>query len=63
MVAQYIATRTILDLCDRSARIPGVWVSRWWWEQDGLGLERAKERAVAKSDGEEAQSEEEVLEK
>ena len=28
-VAQYIATRLILDLCERSVWRPGVWVS-WW---------------------------------
>ena len=31
-VAQYIVTRPIIDLCERSARRPGVWVYRWWWE-------------------------------
>ena len=38
-VAQYIATRPIMDLCERSARRPGVRVYRGWWEQDGLYLE------------------------
>ena len=52
-VTQYIMTRPILDLCDWSARRPGVWVSWRWWEQDGLDLKREKERAAAKSDGEE----------
>ena len=31
-VAQYIATRPILDLCERSTRQPGARVSRHWWE-------------------------------
>ena len=31
-VTQYIATRPILDLCERVARRPGAWVSRRWWE-------------------------------
>ena len=57
-VTQYIETRPILDLCERSARRPGVWVSQQWWEQDGLDLEGAKKRAAAESDGEEAISEE-----
>ena len=38
MVAQYIATRPILDLCERSAQRPGERVYRRWWEQDGLDL-------------------------
>ena len=60
-VAHYIATRLIMDLCEQSARRPGVWVSRRWWEQDVLGLEGGKEKALAELDGEEAQSEEEGL--
>ena len=46
-VTQYIATRLILDLCERSARRPGVRVPRRWWKQDGLDLEGAKKRAVS----------------
>ena len=61
-VAQYIATRLIMKLCERSAWRPGVWVYRWWWDQDGLDLEGAKERAAAEPDREEAQREEEGLE-
>ena len=62
-VTQYIVTRLILDLCEQSARRLGVWVSRRWWEQYGLDLEGAKERAAAESDREEAQIEEEGLAK
>ena len=53
-VAQYIATRPILDLCERSAWRSGARVSRRWWEQDGLYLEGSKKRAetAAESDGE-----------
>ena len=63
MSAQYIATRPILDLCERSVRRPGVLVSQRWWEQDGLDLEGAKKRAeaAAESDGEEAICEEEGM--
>ena len=46
-VAQYIATRPILDLCERSVLRPGVRVSWRWWEQDGLDLEGVKKRAAA----------------
>ena len=45
-VAQYIATRPIMDLCERSTRRPGARVSRWWWEKAGMDLEGAKKRAT-----------------
>ena len=51
--AQYIATRPILDLCERFVWRPGAWVSQRWWEQEGIDLEGEKERAVVESDGEE----------
>ena len=57
-VAQYIVTRPILDIYERSARRPGTWLSWRWWEQEGLDLEGGKERASAELEGEEAQSEE-----
>ena len=50
MVAQYISTRMILDLCEQFNRRPGAWVSRRWWEQDCLYLEGAKNSAAAESD-------------
>ena len=43
-VAQYIATLLILDLCKRSIRRLGAWVSRRWWDQEGLYLEGGRER-------------------
>ena len=46
-VAQYIATRPILDLCERSTRRPGARVSRRWWEQADLDLEGEKKMAAA----------------
>ena len=46
MFAQYIATRPILDLCQRSARRPGARVSWRWWEQAVIDLEGAKKRAA-----------------
>ena len=55
-VAQYIATRMILEICERFARRPWARVSQQWWEQSGLDLEGGKEKsaaAVADSDGEE----------
>ena len=59
MVAQYIATRPILDLCERATRRPGARVSRRWWEQDGIDLEGAKKRAVETTTRSEPDSEEE----
>ena len=45
-VAQYIATRPILDLSERFARSPRERVSILWWEQAGLDLEGSKKRAL-----------------
>ena len=45
-VARYIATRPILDLCERSAQRTGARVSLRWWKQDGLDLEGAKKMEV-----------------
>ena len=43
---QYIATRPIMDLCERSTRRPGTRVSRRWWYQAGIKLEGEKKRAA-----------------
>ena len=37
-VAQYITTRPIMDLCERSVQRPVTWVSQRWWDQEGLDL-------------------------
>ena len=42
MVAQYIVTRPIMDICERSARRLGARMSRQWWEQAGPYLKGAK---------------------
>ena len=41
-VTQFIATRTILDLCLVEERRMGSRVANWWWEQDGLNLEEMR---------------------
>ena len=46
---QYIATRTILDLCERYVRRPGAWVLHRWWDQEGIVLEGGMERLEAAS--------------
>ena len=63
MVAQYITTRPILDLYERSAWRPGARVSQRWWEQDGLDLEGVTKRAAAaaESDREGTIGEEDVI--
>ena len=45
-VAQYILTRPIMNLCERSTWRPGVRVSRRWWEQVGIDFDGAKKRAA-----------------
>ena len=37
-VAQYIATRPVLDLCKDTVQRSGLWVARRWWEKEGLYL-------------------------
>ena len=44
-VAQFIATRPILDLCEKANRRPGARVARRWWEQTGIDWKGARERA------------------
>ena len=50
-VAQYIATRSLLDLCEGLERAPGVRVGMWWWEQAGLDLDEAREAAAPEGGG------------
>ena len=45
-VLQSIATQSILDLCEETERTPGVWVGMPWWEQAGIDLAGARERAT-----------------
>ena len=46
MVAQYIATRPILDICERATQRDGARVSRRGWYQEGINLKAAKEKAA-----------------
>ena len=36
--AQYIAMRPILDLCEETLHITGMWVMKMWWEKKILDL-------------------------
>ena len=46
MVVQYIVTRQILDLCEETVRMPGMWVGKRLWEQEGLDLAGAMAAAA-----------------
>ena len=52
-VVQYIAARTILDLCEKTLQRPGYWIARIWWDQEGLDLAGAREMVAAAADREE----------
>ena len=45
-VGQYIVTRPIMDLYERTAQRLGARMSRQWWEQDGTDLDKVKGRAA-----------------
>ena len=42
MVAQYISTRPILDLCKGNKQIGGARVAMRWWDQKGIEWEKGK---------------------
>ena len=42
MVAHYIATQSLLDLCEGLERDPGAQVGMQWWEQEGIDLAGAR---------------------
>ena len=46
-VAQFIATRQILGLCDMAERRRGTRVPQRWWEQSGIDWRLAREKAAA----------------
>ena len=58
-VVQYIAARTILDLCEKTLQRPGYWIARIWWDQEGLDLSGAREMVAAATDREEGREGEE----
>ena len=49
IIAQYIATRPILDLCERSVWRPRACFYWRWWDQEGIDLEGERGRAAAAS--------------
>ena len=46
-VAQFIATRPILGLCEVAEQRRGTRVPQWWWEQSGIDWSLAREKAAA----------------
>ena len=46
VVAQYIATLLLLDLCKATERKQRAWVGIWWWEQAYIDLEGSREMAA-----------------
>ena len=45
-VAQYIATRPLLDICEGTTQIGGARMSMRWWDQKGMDWEKAKSRGA-----------------
>ena len=45
-VAQYIATRPLLDLCEGTTQLGGARVEMRWWDQKGIDWEKAKARGA-----------------
>ena len=57
-VAQYIATRTIMDLCLAAERRMGMRLSRQWWDQPTLDITGIRAGQSDTEGGEEARVEE-----
>ena len=55
-VAQFIATRPILFLCEVAGKRPGTRVPRRWWEQTGIDWKAAREKAAAKGGDDKAEA-------
>ena len=60
-VAQFIATRPILGLCEVAERRPGTPVPRIWWEQTGIDWKAAREKVAAKDGDDESEAAEPEL--
>ena len=41
-ITQYIATRPLMDLCERTTHIGGARVTMRWWDQKGIDWGKAK---------------------
>ena len=58
-VAQYIATRPLLDLYEGTNQIGGARVAMRWWDQKGIDWEKTKARGAETESEPEADTEEE----
>ena len=56
-VAQFIATRPILGLCEVAERRRGTRVPRRWWEQTAIDWKSAREKAAAQEGENDAEPE------
>ena len=56
-VAQFIATRLILGLCEVTERRRGTRVPRRWWEQTDIGWKSAMDKAAEQEGENEAEPE------
>ena len=52
-VTQYIDTRSLLDLCEGTERIPGIRVEMRWWNPEEIDLVGSREKAEAEAEAEE----------
>ena len=50
MVTEYIAARSLLDLCEGSERATWAQMGMRWWKQAGINLAGAREGAAAATD-------------
>ena len=61
VVAQFIVTQPILDLCERLVWRLGSWFYQRWWGQSGINLAGAMEQAAALTDREKGNHGEEAV--
>ena len=54
-VAQYIATRLLLDLYEVIERKQGTWLGIWWW--DHVSIDLAEDREMAEEADEDGMEE------
>ena len=59
MVAQFIATRPFLNLCEETTQRGRDRVTMRWWDQKGIDWEKAKSRGVATESESESEADEE----
>ena len=57
MVAHFIDTRSLLELCEETERTTGEWVGMQCWEQGVIYLTGARSRAVVAADADEDRGE------